>query len=64
MAAESHCDTMVCDMEMQMKQRCVTEFLHAETIAPTDVHHSVLNVYGDQTGSKHSEAVGGAFQQW
>ena len=32
-----------------MKQRCVTEFLHAEKIAPNDIHRHLLNVYGDQT---------------
>jgi len=29
---------MVSDVEVQMKQRCVIELLHAEEIAPTDVH--------------------------
>jgi len=32
-----------------MKQRCVTEFLHAEKIAPNEIHRRLLNVYGDQT---------------
>ena len=31
-----------------MKQRCVTEFLHAEKMATIDPHQ-MLNVYGDQT---------------
>ena len=30
MAAEGQSDTMVSDMEMQMKQKSVTEFLHVE----------------------------------
>ena len=30
MAAEGQSDTMVSGMEVQMKQRCVTEFLHTE----------------------------------
>ena len=49
MAAEGHSDRMVSDMEVQMKQRCGTEFLHAEKIASTDIHQHLLNVYGDQT---------------
>jgi len=32
-----------------MKQRCVIEFLHAEKIAPNDIHQRLLNVYGEQT---------------
>ena len=45
MAAEGQSDTMVSDMEVQMKQRCVTELLHAEKI---DIHRCLLNDYGDQ----------------
>ena len=37
-------------MEVYMKQRCVTEFFHAEKITLTDIHHCLLNVYGDLTG--------------
>jgi len=37
------------DMEVCMKQRCVIEFLHAEKIAPNDIHRRLLNIYGDQT---------------
>jgi len=40
---------MASDMEVRMKQRCVTEFLHAEKLAPNDIHRRLLNVYGDQT---------------
>ena len=36
-------------MEARMKQRCIIEFLHAEKIAPIDIHRRLLNVYGDQT---------------
>ena len=32
-----------------MNQRCVIEFLHAEKIAPTDIHRCLRNVYGDQS---------------
>jgi len=42
-------DKMVPDTEVRMKQRCVTEFLHVEKIAPNDIHQHLLNVYGDQT---------------
>jgi len=42
-----------------MKQGCIIEFLHAEKMAPTDIHWFLLN-----SGREHSEAVGGAFQQW
>ena len=34
--------------EGHMKQRCVTKFLHAEKIAPNDIHWRSLNVYRDQ----------------
>ena len=37
------------DKKMQMKQRCVTEFLHEEQMAPTDIHQHLLNISGDQT---------------
>ena len=42
-------DKMASDMEVRMKQRCIIEFLHAEKIAPYDIHGRLLNVYGDQT---------------
>ena len=38
MAAEGQSDQMASDMDVQKKQRCVTEFLHREKIAPTDIH--------------------------
>ena len=38
MAAEGQSDSIVSDMEVQMKQRCVTEFLRVEKMAPTDIH--------------------------
>ena len=34
--------------EVHTKKRYVTEFLHAEKIAPTDIHWCLLNVDGDQ----------------
>ena len=36
-------------MEVYMKQRCVTEFFHAEKIAPPEIHQRLLNVCEDQT---------------
>ena len=35
-------------MEVSVKQRCVTECLHWEKIAPIDIL-CLLNIYGDQT---------------
>lgn len=49
MKAEEHSDRMVSDMEARMKQKYITEFLHAEKIAPTDIHQHLLHVSGDQT---------------
>ena len=45
LAAEGQSDTLVSDMEVQMKQRCVTELLHAEKI---DIHRCLLNDNGDR----------------
>jgi len=60
MAAEGQSDRMTSDMEVRMKQRCATEFLHGEKVTPTDIHQHLLNVSGDQ---EHSEVFGGVFQQ-
>ena len=49
MAAERQSDTMASDMEVQIKQSCVIESLHAEKMTPVDIHWHLLNVYGDQT---------------
>ena len=49
MAAEGQSDTMVCDMDTHMKQRCVTQFRREEKVALSDIHRHLLNVYGDQT---------------
>jgi len=48
MVVDGQSDRMVSAMEVCMKQRCVTEFLHVENIGPTDVHWCLLNVYRDQ----------------
>ena len=47
MAAEGQSDTMASDMEVQMKQRCVTEILCVEKMTPTDIHQHLLNVDGN-----------------
>ena len=39
---------MASDMEVHMKQRCVTDFLHVENSVPTDIHQCLLKVSGDQ----------------
>ena len=39
---------MLSDIEVCMKQRCGTEYLHAEKVAPIDIHQCLLNVYGHQ----------------
>jgi len=49
MTAEGQSDRMASDMEVRMKQRCVIESLHAEKIAPNDIHRRLLNIYRDQT---------------
>ena len=38
MAAEGQTDRTVSDLEVSMRQRCITEFLQAEVMAPTDIH--------------------------
>ena len=40
---------MASDMRVRAKQRCVIEFLHAEKIAPNEIHQRLLNIYGDKT---------------
>jgi len=49
MTREGQSDKMASDMEVRMKERRVIEFLHAEKIAPNDIHRRLLNVYGYQT---------------
>jgi len=46
-------------LEVHMKQRCVSEFLHVKKKSPTDIQWCFLNIYGDRT-----EVVGDAFHQW
>ena len=49
MVAEGKSDKMASNLEVRMKQKCAIEFLHAEKMAPTDIHWHFLNIYGDQT---------------
>ena len=49
MAAEGQSDRMTSVMEVWVKKRCVTVFLHAEKMAVIDIHQCFLNIYGDQT---------------
>jgi len=43
MTAEGQSDKMVHDMEVHMKQRCVTEFLYADKMAPMNVNSLKLS---------------------
>ena len=65
MAAEGQSDKMASDMEVQMKQKCVTEFLDVEKFC-THWHSSTLGEHlrRPNSGCEHTEAVGAAFQQW
>ena len=44
MAAEGQCDKMASDMEVQKKQRFISEFLHVEK---NYTHWHSLNIYSD-----------------
>jgi len=48
MAAEGQSDRTASDIEVHMKQRCVTEFLCVEKTAPTDILQCLVNLCGDQ----------------
>lgn len=48
MAAEEWSDTAAPDVEVLMKQRGGTEFLHAEKMSPTDMHQYLQNICVDQ----------------
>ena len=49
----------VSDMELRMKKRYATEFLHVEKIAPIDIHRHLLK---SKSECECSEALRGAFQ--
>jgi len=55
---------MASDMEVCVKQRCVTEFLYVEKMAPTDISWHLLNIYGEQQWMWAQWRVGGMLQQW
>lgn len=38
------------NIEVHMKQKCATEFLHVGKTVPINIHWQLLNVYEDQTG--------------
>jgi len=50
MAAEGQSDTMASYMDVHMKQKCGTEFFHAEKMVTNETHQHFLYVSGDQTG--------------
>ena len=64
MTAEGQSDRMASAMEASMKQKCVLELLHAEKVAPVDIHQHLLNVYGGQIVEMSTMMQSGAFQQW
>ena len=40
---------MASDVEVHMKQKAVTEFLHEEKMAPNDIHSHLLNIWKEKT---------------
>ena len=50
MVAEGQSGKIAYAMGVRRKQqKSVTEFLHVEKMAPTDIHQYLLHTYGDQT---------------
>ena len=60
MAAEGQSDKMVFDMEVRMKQRDVTEFLHPEEMAQLTFTDTCWT-FVETKQWMHSEVVGGVF---
>ena len=58
MAPEGQSDKIVFHMAVSMKQRCVIEFpcWHSSALAE--------HLWRPNSGCEHSQAIGGAFQQW
>jgi len=52
---------MASGTEVLIKQKNVTEFLHAETVAPIDIS---VNIFECLWRSKNACEQSGAFQQW
>jgi len=48
MAAEGQCDKTMSVMKVCMEQRSGSKFLHADKIAPTNIHGYLPNIYEDQ----------------
>jgi len=63
MAAEGQSGRMTSDMEVCLKQRCVTEYLYVEKMAPIDINWYLLYTWRPTSGCELSEAAGGVFQQ-
>ena len=63
MATEEKSDQTLSDMEVHLKHRCITKFLHAEK---KKWHSSIVaeHLWRPKSGHEHSEVVGGVFQQW
>ena len=64
MAAEGQSDKMVSDVEVWMKQRHITEFIHAVKWHLMTSLMLAECLWRPNSGCQHSEAVGGIFQQW
>ena len=60
MAAEGQSDTVASDVEMQMKHRCVNEYLHEDKTALTDACWTFMEIKPSKC--KHSEAMDDIFQ--
>ena len=65
MAAEEQPDNMLSDVEVCMKQRCLTKFLPSENTVPIDNSSAVIErLWRPNSGSEHSEGVSGVLEQW
>ena len=64
MAAEGQSGRMVSDVEAFMKQRCVTEFLHAEKMAPTDIHRHLWTFMDTKWWMWAQWGASRGIQQW
>ena len=62
-AAEGQSDKMASNMKVCMKQKCINEFLHEETIACTDIHQCLLTSDEDWTVDVSMVRLCGACQQ-
>jgi len=67
MAAEEQSDRMASDMEAHMEQRCVTEILHVENMAPIDTCWTFMEIkqgmwaqWGAGGGFSNTDSNGGS----